>query len=151
VIERLRRLRKRCRRERGETLVEVLITITIVGIAFTGILAGLATAINLSGRHRGQANADVVLVSAAESVKNQAYVPCPSVSTSSYTPTQGVTLPSGWSASDVQVTSVRKWGGAAYLSTCPGTDLGLQLVTITATTPDGKSTESVEIVKRTTS
>ena len=147
----IQRLRQRFRRERGETLVEVLITITIVGIAFTGILAGLATAINLSGRHRGQANADVVLVSAAESVKNQAYTACPSVSTSSYNPTQGVTLPSGWAASNVQVTSVKTWGGAAFLSTCPGTDLGLQLVTITATTPDGKSTESVEVVKRTNS
>ena len=148
MIEWLRRL---WHRERGETLVEVLITITIVGIAFTGILAGLATAINLSGRHRGQANADVVLVSAAESVKSQAYAPCPGVTTTSYNPTQGVTLPSGWAASNIEITSVKKWNGTAFVASCPAADGNLQLVTITATTPDNKSTESVEVVKRKTS
>ena len=142
----LRRIRRRVACQRGESLVELLITITIVGIAFTGILAGLATAINLSGRHRGQANADVVLVSAAESVKNQAYTQC--ASTSSYNPTSGVTLPSGWSASHLSITSVRKWNGTSFVTTCPSTDQGLQLITITANTPDGNSTESVEIVKR---
>jgi type II secretory pathway pseudopilin PulG len=142
----VKRLWRLLRAERGDTLVEVLITITIVGIAFTGILAGLATAINLSGRHRGQANADVVLVSAAESVKNQAYTQC--ASTSSYNPASGVTLPSGWSASNLSITSVRKWNGTSFQTSCPTTDQGLQLITISATTPDNKSTESVEVVKR---
>jgi type II secretory pathway pseudopilin PulG len=146
MIARLRRLRSRLGRERGDTLVEVLITITIVGIAFTGILAGLATAINLSGRHRGQANADVVLVSAAESVKNQAYTQC--ASTSSYSATSGVTLPSGWVASNLSITSVKKWNGSSFVTTCPATDQGLQLITISATTPDNKSTETIEVVKR---
>jgi prepilin-type N-terminal cleavage/methylation domain-containing protein len=140
----------RARSERGDTLVEVLITISVVGIAFTGLLAGLATAINLSGVHRGQANADVVLVSAADSVKNQTYIACPIVNLVSYNPTQGVNLPSGWSASDVAVTSVKGWNGSAFVS-CPVVDGKLQLVTITATTPDSRSSESIDVVKRNSS
>lgn len=127
--------------------MELLITITVVGIAFVSLLAGLATAIRLSGTHRGQANADVVLVSAAESVKNQSYVDCPVVTLLSYDPTQGVTLPSGWSPSDVTITSVKGWDGTAFVS-CPLIDGKLQLITITATTPDGESTENVDVVKR---
>jgi Tfp pilus assembly protein PilV len=145
------RRRSAADRERGESLIEVLLAVTVLGIAFVGILAGLATAINLSARHRGQANADVVLVSAAESVKNQAYVPCPNVSTSSYNPTQGVTLPNGWAASDLQVTEVKKWNGSSFVTSCPATDNSLQLITIRAATPDGKSSESIDVVKRSTS
>ena len=136
------------RSERGDTLVEVLMTIAILAVAFVGILAGLATAIRLSGIHRGQANADVVLTSAAESVKKQTYVACPGVVLTSYTPTTGVTLPSGWSSSNVTVTAVQKWNGTSFQASCPATDQGLELVTITAATPDGKSTESIDVVKR---
>jgi type II secretory pathway pseudopilin PulG len=138
---------RRVRSERGDTLVEVLIAIAVVGISSTALLAGLATAINLSGTHRGQANADVVLVSAADSVKNQTYVACPSVSTASYNPTQGVSLPAGWSNSNLTISTVKGWNGSAFVA-CPATDGKLQLVTITATTPDGRSTESVDVVKR---
>ncbi|MEX2267139.1 MAG: type II secretion system protein [Acidimicrobiia bacterium] len=139
------------RGERGDTLVELLITITVVGITATALLAGFATAIRLSGTHRGQANADVVLVSAADSVKNQAYVACPLVTVLSYNPTQGVTLPSGWAASNVTITSVKGWNGSAFV-TCPLIDGKLQLITITASTPGGgASTESVDVVKRNSS
>ena len=146
---RVRRARRvtRARSERGDTLIEVLIAITVVGISSTALLAGLATAINLSATHRGQADADVVLVSAADSVKNQTYVACPGVSTSSYNPTLGVSLPSGWSSSNLTISSVKGWNGTGFVS-CPAIDAKLQLVTITATTPDGRSTESVDVVKR---
>ena len=139
---------RRARGERGDTLIEVLITISIMGIAFTGLLAGLATAIRLSGIHRGQANAAVVLVSAADSVKNQSYVACPSVTTSSYNPTSGVTLPSGWSSSNVTILSVKPWNGSAFQASCPATDQGLQLITSKATSPDSSSSEQVDLVKR---
>jgi Tfp pilus assembly protein PilE len=143
-----RRWAGRVTSERGDTLVEILIAVAILGIAFAGILAGLATAISLSGRQRGQANADIVLVSSADSVKNQAYVSCPTVSVSSYSATSGVTLPAGWAVSNLTITALKSWNGTAWSTTCPATDKNVQLVTITASAPDGKSSESVEVVKR---
>lgn len=143
------RLVRRLRPERGETLPEILVTIAIAGIAVVALLAGLGTVINLSRVQRGQANADIVLVSAADSVKNQTYVPCPTVSTSSYNPTQNVTLPSGWSSSTVTITQILGWNGTAFVS-CPSTDGRLQLVTIQVTPPSsGQSgVETVSVVKR---
>jgi prepilin-type N-terminal cleavage/methylation domain-containing protein len=142
------RIRAGVVQERGDTLVEVMMAIAIAGIAVTGLLSGLATAINLSGTHRGQANAGVVLVSAADSVKSQTYVACPSVTTSSYNPTSGVTLPTGWSASNVTITAVKSWSGSSFQASCPATDQKLQLITVRAATPDGRSSEQVDVIKR---
>ncbi len=138
--------------ERGDTLVEVMTTVAIVGIAFTGILTGLATAINLSGIDRGDANLRTVLVSATESVKSQAYVSCPGANGNSYNPTSGVTLPSGWSAANVVVTQLYGWNGTAFV-TCSGlsTDGKLQKILVAATSPDGRSTGNIEIIKRSSS
>lgn len=145
-------LAERLKDERGETLAELLMTIVIMGIAFVSILGGLGTAIALSGVHRGQANADVTLVSAADAVKSNTlnpYVACPSVTTSSYNPTSGVTLPSGWSASNITITSVQKLDGSTFHATCPATDHGLELITIQIITPGTPSTtESVDVLKR---
>src|SRR3954465_11186846 len=58
--------------ESGFSLVEVMITIVIVGIAFAAILDGLLTALTVSSVHRQQAPADVVARSAAEWVKDEA-------------------------------------------------------------------------------
>lgn len=139
-----RTVRGKVRGERGDTLIEILVAVSILGIAFVAILAGLGTAINLSGRQRGQANADVVLVSAADSVKNQTYVSC----ASTYSPSSGVTLPTGWSASNLTIGSIKYRNGTAWATTCPTTDQNLQLVTIIASAPDGRSSESVDVVKR---
>ena len=91
-------------------------------------------------------------MSATESVKQQAYVPCPGANNSSYNPTSGVTLPSGWSASNVVVTQLYGWNGSAFTG-CSGlsTDGKLQKILVQATSPDGRSTGSIEIVKRSAS
>lgn len=136
--------------ERGETLVEILLTIAVVGIAVVGILGGIGTGISLSNRRVQQVRASAVLVSAADSVKVQAhnsYVPCPTVTTSSYQPTQGVSLPTGWTSANVVITAVKGWNGSAFVS-CPATDSKLELVSIRATSPDGLVAESTDVVVR---
>lgn len=135
--------------ERGDTLVEVLMAVAILGIAFTGILAGLATAARLSGTHRGLANADVVLVSAADAVKATGYVACPGNPTSAYlTAAQGVTKPANWLNSAIAIpVPIQYWNNGAFQSTCPATDQALQLITIKVTAPNGAA-EQVDVVKR---
>ena len=132
---------RRCRGQAGETLVELLITVSILGIAVVAILAGLGTAVRLSGTHRAQANAETIVAAGAESVKKQSYVDC----ASTYSPTDGVTLPNGWS---LTVTSVKKWNGTSFVTSCPSPDQRLQLVTVRAASPSGQSIELVDVVKR---
>jgi prepilin-type N-terminal cleavage/methylation domain-containing protein len=134
-------------RDRGDTLIEVLVAVTILGIAFVAVLAGLATSINLSDRHRAQTSAGIVVVSAADSVKNQAYVACPSATTASYSASSGVILPARWTTANLAITAIKFRNGTAWSATCPGTDQNVQLITITATAPRG-GTESIDVVKR---
>jgi type II secretory pathway pseudopilin PulG len=132
---------RRCRGEAGETLVELLITVSILGIAVVALLFGLATAVRLSGSHRTQANAEVIAAGGAESVKKQPYQDCPS----SYTATDDVNVPSGWSLS---VTSIKNWNGTAFVTGCPSPNQKLQLVTVRAASPNNQSVETIDVVKR---
>lgn len=146
--------------ERGETLVELLITVVILGIAFAALLSGLGTAIGSTRIHRQQANADTVMVSVADSVKSQVlnpYKTCNTISSSNtYNPTNGVTLPTSnsggvnWASSNIVLTSVSKWSGTAWVTCASGVaDNGSERVTITITTPGTPSTvETIEVVKR---
>jgi len=133
--------------EGGESLVEFLVAVAIMGIAVVAIISALGTAIRFSSLHSSQAYADNVLVSAADSVRSQSYVACPGVSTSSYSPSQNVTFPSGWSASNVAVTAVTGWNGSSFAA-CSSTDKKLELVTVTATSPFDGSASSIDVVKR---
>ncbi|HEU5302304.1 MAG TPA: hypothetical protein VFW06_08735 [Acidimicrobiia bacterium] len=144
-----KRGRSRARGERGDSLVEVLMTVVIAGIAVVSLLYGLATTINLSGVDRSNANVRTLLTSSSESVKSQTYVNC--ATTSSYSPSSGVTVPSGWSTSNITVALVRYWDGTAFVSTCPGTDQKLQLVRVRVVSPDGRADGTIDVVKRSSS
>lgn len=117
----------------GETLVELLITVTILGVVIVALLAGLATAVRLSDTHRTQANAGVVLEAAAEAVKAAAPDDCGG-STPYNQALASVDLPSGWSQSNLSITG------------CSGSPL--QTITIQVTGPRGGSSETVDVVKR---
>jgi len=143
--------------EAGFSLAEVLVTVVIVGITFTAILGGLATAITVSDYHRKQATADTIARDAAEWVKNSVstvYVSCASPGSYSLS---GVTIPAGYAAS---VSAVQYWNGTGptssayspgFSDTCPSPDTGLQRITVTASSTDGRATETVQIIKRVSS
>src|SRR5205807_937704 len=63
------------RGERGDTLVEVLVAIVIVGVAFVAILGGMATSIVGSDIHRKQSTEETALASLAEAMKDDQAVP----------------------------------------------------------------------------
>jgi len=143
--------------EEGFSLAEILVTIAIVGITFTAILGGLMTSIRVSALQRTEATADTLARSAAEWVKDSVhnhYVGCADVGTYSLA---ALPKPSGYS---VVINKVEYWDGiappvgATYLlashiqTSCPSPDRGLQRITIVATSADGDSTETVQILKR---
>ena len=140
------------RHERGETLLELLVTVTIMGTAFVGILAGIGTTFMATDSHRQDATAEAVVRSFAERMQDPTgtlYVNCATSAT--YGTPNGFSLPAaGWSA---VVTSVGYWQGdtapATFTGAC-GTDNGLQQLTLTVKSPVGshQATAVVVIVKR---
>ena len=142
--------RHRLHDEQGFSLVEVLITVVIVGIAFAAILGGMVTSIVVSDVHRKQASSDALARSAAEALKDQAvaYVPCagPSAYASALP-----TAPSGYT---VSIQSIRYWqwnldpaNQGTFEPTC-SPDRGAELISIVARSTDGRATETLEFIKR---
>ncbi len=142
---------RRARGEDGETLLELLVTVTIMGIAFVAILAGVAVAITASDSLRDEAVAEGVVRNYAERVADPddvPYVDC--APTSAYATPPGFAVPAGWSAS---VTAVAYWQGnnpPTFGGSCPSPDRGLQQVTLRVQSPAGQqqATETVVVVKR---
>ena len=67
---------KRRRLERGETLLELLITISIMGGVIITVLAGIAVAVNSSDENKKDVGVQVVLRDYAEAVKAAPYAGC---------------------------------------------------------------------------
>lgn len=129
--------------ESGLTLIELLITVLILGLAIVAILGGMVTMLSTSGLHRRQADVGSVVENAAEAVKSAAYASC---ATSYVTPAS--------SQGDVNQAlagtgslHIRYWNGTAFVSTCPTPDQGLQMVPVTATSTDGSVTQTIYVVK----
>lgn len=123
---------RRLRGEAGSTLVELVVTIAIMGIAFTTLLGGTFTAVAASDRHRKAAAAETVLASFAEAIKRAGYSETCSAEfyEGQYPPTDHFTQ---------KVTECK--------ALQPPVD-GAQLLTLVVTSDDGRAREEVVIVKR---
>lgn len=121
-------------RERGSTLVEVLIATAIMGTAVVSILAGMTTLFGSSAQNRQSTTAGIVVRDYAEALQlavAQTNAWCSASYTVTYTP------PSGYSVSP------------AY-GACPAnnsTTPQYQTVTLTATEPNGAK-ETLRIAVR---
>jgi type II secretory pathway pseudopilin PulG len=148
--------------ERGETLLEMLITIILMGTAVVGILAGLVAVTNLASRNSQTTHVRNSAQSYAELLKQPVqsfeYVPCADASTYGAIPAD--LLPTDYEAEIVaiQYAALVPNGGPANSvrfndaqpSTCPTTDNGLQRLVIEVRSgPGGDAlSETVAIVKR---
>ncbi len=138
------------------TLMEILVSITLLGIGGVALMLGLGTVIKTGDINRQLAEADVALVLAATAATDEsqvAYIPCG-------TPAQYNTAsprPDGWSATDLSITAVQYWNGTTFqplVSACLDNDAlagnltRVQHLTIRAIHPDGGATRTITIAKR---
>jgi prepilin-type N-terminal cleavage/methylation domain-containing protein len=125
--------------DEGFTLVECVMAIAIMGIAFAALLGGMFTFQTAATSHSRQADGANYIRQYAEVVSALPYQAC----TASYV-ASGFSVPSGWTAA----LSAQYWNGTAFVSTCPATDQGLDVVHLTLTSTDGRDSETLDVVKR---
>ncbi|WP_427889872.1 type IV pilus modification PilV family protein [Kribbella sp. GL6] len=133
------------RDERGESLLELMIAVALMGIAVVAIMAGLTTSIMVSDIHRKQAVAAATVRSYAEAVENyvagSGYQAC--ASASSYAPsTVGLLVPAGYAAS---ASAASSWSGSTWVA-CSG-DTGLQKITLTVSNGT-RASEQLDVILR---
>lgn len=131
------------RSERGETLLELVIAISLMGLAIVAVMAGLTTTVLMSDVQKKQATAATLVRSYAEAlqqrVANGNYVAC----ASSYT-VPGFPVPEGFTA---KTGSVQYWTGVLWLPLCLP-DRGLQKVRVSVASADGRASEYLDVVLR---
>lgn len=133
--------------DRGETLLELLIGLTIMAVAVVAIVGGLLVSVAVSDIHRKQSTAGAAVRDYAENVEKYVagtgYTSC--AASSAYAPgAVGFTTPSGYTASAV---AVRYWSGAAWVAS-PCADIGLQELTVQVTSSDTRASERLVVVLR---
>jgi type II secretory pathway pseudopilin PulG len=134
-------------RDHGETLLELLIALTIMSIAVVAVVGGLLSGVAVSDIHRKQSTAGAAVRDYAESIEKYVsgagYTACAAPSV--YAPgTVGFTVPGGYTAAPV---SMRYWSGTAW-TTSPCTDVGLRELTIQVASSDTRATERLVVVLR---
>lgn len=143
--------------EAGFTLMEVLITVALMSIAFVAILGALGTMIAAGSTHRALSTGEVAVRDLAEAVKSESLVPyvdCGSGPLASYS--SGISNPAtfdpppGFSATVVSVTYWQGDAAGTFNSTCPSPDTGAQLVRLRVEGSSGTrpASQEVEVVKR---
>ncbi len=137
-------VRRRCRAverdERGETLIELLITIAIMGIGLAAVIGAVLAAVDASSLHRNQVTAINDLRTAAELVTRAA----PSDCSGPGQVASVVTLPPR-----VSVTAVQYWNGSAFVGACG--HHGLQRITLQVSVPSDLTpgfTQTLDVVVR---
>jgi type II secretory pathway pseudopilin PulG len=137
--------------DRGETLVEVLAAVVILGIAGVAIMAGLTMSVRASDMHRKETDGGAYVRSYAEAVQeyvaaaNSHYKPC--AGAGDYAP--GVVgfsgLPPGYTASQPAAAIVLKSDGSEGLC---ADEAGIQKVQVQVASGDGRATEKLWLVLR---
>ena len=144
------------RRDRGFTLIEVVIAIALLGIVVVAMMEAARTSVKASSSSRQAAQVETAVVNASDRV-NRAPKRC------DYTVyAQAAVQTQGWSPATATVAheyyvpgaTARDAGswqtGAAGSPGCAGqapTDLLVQRVTITITSPEGDVRRTIQVVK----
>jgi prepilin-type N-terminal cleavage/methylation domain-containing protein len=142
MIARLRSVRRDG--EAGFTLVELLVTMSIMAIAFIVMLGAISVFFSSTRVHRASAELDAAMRTYVEKLADAPYVDC--ATSTSY---NSVSVPAGFAVS----VQPKYWDGihpnpAVYGPTCPTPDKGAQQLTVTMTRNSDGQKDRIIIVKR---
>jgi type II secretory pathway pseudopilin PulG len=137
--------------ERGESLLELLIAVVIMGIAVVAIMAGITTSVLMSDIHRKQATAGAAVRTYGEAIENYVadvgYTNCAAASSDTLGPyaatAVGFIVPVGYRVTASAATS---WNGSSWV-TCTGID-SVQKVTVRVASADSRATEKLDVILR---
>ena len=149
----------RARHDRGFSIIEVVVTVTLMAVVIVPILTAVATSVKAGSQTRSAAQVETALVNAADRV-NRADLKC---SYAIYA--EAAVQSQGWGASQASL-SYAYWVPGAYVPgatpALPGswstdgkaceiadttTEKLVQRVTISITSPDGDINRVIEVVK----
>ena len=158
--------------EQGETLIEVMITVAILGVSMVAILAALWTTMRVGDQNRKASTADLVLRDYAETLNatgpttigsrtyDASYIPCDTLGTTGSYPAYTPAAPNAaYQATITKIQFLNGYSGTAPVwkdqsTGCPtGGDQGLEQLTlhVKGTDPAVPGDETVTVVKRNTS
>jgi Tfp pilus assembly protein PilV len=156
------------RGERGESLIEILLTVTIIGIGMVGIVTAFSSSFRFTTTNRQHAQADQVLTQFAENVVALPYEPCTDGGPAPYETTAVGAIPTNLPGSvtagppgsaadetnafELSVQSVAYWNGdlspATFATNCPTADPGSQQLTLELRSGDDSFRRTLVIAKR---
>ena len=142
--------------DEGETLLELMIAVAIMGIVVVAIVGGIATSIMMSDIHRKQATAGAYVRNYGETVVAYVAAGTPaskanfagSSSSPDYSPsTVGFTAPAGGFVASVS--SVWCWddGSKKFISSCAAAS-AVQQVTLNIASSDSRASETLLVIVR---
>jgi hypothetical protein len=148
---------RRRRRDRGQTFVEILVSIVLLGTVVGATLTALRTTIVSSRADEGQAKANAWLLAAEDAIYRTPYIPCPSFTAAQVKSAYDIevqattTPPEGWAGGSVGVNVVFFWSkedGQEVWSDACGTEFSAQLVEIYVRSPSGDVGKTMQVIKR---
>jgi type II secretory pathway pseudopilin PulG len=155
-----RRSAQSTRDDRGETLVELMVALAIMGTAVIALVGGIGTFVHTSDIHRKQAKSQAFLREFAETLQSSmatyptGYVAC---TTDASTGSPWLTYENLYNVPvadrpmyKVHVLGVAVWNRTtATYTTCPAAgDAGVQRVTLQVYTADTRADERLDIIVR---
>jgi Tfp pilus assembly protein PilV len=144
-------------------MIEILISVLLMGIAVSAILPALWVSVRASQTSDSKAEVLAVLSDAANRLSRAGWVICPDAdATGGYeAQVDAAAAEKGWGPDAVGITAISYWdpptqrwtttnaleaGGCSGADDSVTPDQTLQRVIVTAATPDGRFTQTIEVV-----